>query len=388
LPSGSPGAKPPCSTCRWFDRSCRANSLASITLSEQTVATLGARWRALEAEADLSFFQSWTWIGCLADERFSHPVLLEVEQAGRTVALALLNRTGPLWERERLYLGESGQPGLDAVFVEYNGPLLARGCADLLPSCLRALLEQPIAPRSRRYARRVRLSGVDETQLRAARMAGSVRVLQSRPVRFVDFNALAGGETRFLDSLSANARHQIRRSKRCYEEAGPLRVRRAASVDEALAFLEVLVRLHQITWTSRGRPGAFADPVFMRFHRELIARGVPRGEVDLLRIDAGEQPIGLLYNFVFRGRISAYQSGFDYAAAGPHQKPGLTCHCAAIAAYRVEGAAIYDFLAGNERYKMSLGNAETTLHWVDVAPFRSMRGVLTRWMTSLPVLRQ
>ena len=49
---------------------------------------------------------------------------------------------------------------------------------------------------------------------------------------------------------------------------------------------------------------------------------------------------------------------------------------------------IYDFLAGNERYKMSLSNAGTTLHWVDVAPFRSMQGVLTRWMTGLPVLRQ
>ena len=67
-------------------------------------------------------------------------------------------------------------------------------------------------------------------------------------------------------------------------------------------FLEALVRLHQITWTGRGKLGAFANSTFMRFHRELITRGIPRGEIDLLRIDAGEQTVGFLYNFVFRRR--------------------------------------------------------------------------------------
>ncbi len=383
-----PGAKPQHSTRRWLGRSWRTDPLLRIGLSEPNVTALGPRWRALEAEADLSFFQSWTWIGCLADERFLHPVLLEVEQAGQTVALALLNRTGPCWESERLHLGESGQAALDAVFVEHNGPLLTRGRADLLPVCLRALLEQPIAPHVRRHGRRLRLSGIDEGHLHAARAAGSVQVLRSRPVRFIDFRALESEETAFLDSLSANARYQIGRSKRRYEEAGKLRVRRASSVAEALAFLEALARFHQMTWTSRGKPGAFADPAFMRFHQALIARGVPRGEIDLLCVDAGEQVIGFLYNFVFRGRVSSYQSGFDYAAAGRHQKPGLTCHCAAIAMYRADGAKIYDFLAGDDRYKANLSNAATTLHWADVAPPGSMRGVLRRWTARLAALRQ
>jgi hypothetical protein len=90
--------------------------------------------------------------------------------------------------------------------------------------------------------------------------------------------------------------------------------------------------------------------------------------------------VGYLYNFRYRDRVLAYQSGFDYAASGPHgkgghAKPGLTCHHAAIVRARAEGAVSYDFLAGGDRYKTSLANAATTLHWLDVARPRSLAGI-------------
>jgi CelD/BcsL family acetyltransferase involved in cellulose biosynthesis len=339
------------------------------------IAALETRWRTLEAASDASFFQSWTWVGCLLERRFPRPVLLAAEQDGQTVALALLNRAGPAWEPERLFLGENGDPTLDAVYVEHNGPLLAHGRTDLLPACLNALLHRPIAPRRRRAGRRLTLSGVDAALLQAARAAGAVRLCRSSPAPFIDFAGLADGEPAFLASLSGNTRYQLRRSDRRYAAAGPIAVRRAASVEEALGFLDALAPLHQATWTARGRPGSFANADFVRFHRALIARGLPRGEVDLLRIAAGAQVIGYLYNFIFRGRVLSYQSGFDYAAADAHQKPGLTCHGAAIALYRAEGAASYDFLAGEDRYKTSLSNASAMLHWLEAAPRASLRGL-------------
>ncbi len=155
-------------------------------------------------------------------------------------------------------------------------------------------------------------------------------------------------------------------------------MQRAAGVAEAVAFLQALAVLHQATWTARGRPGAFANPEFARFHHALLARAVPRGEAELLRIAAGEKLVGYLYNLRFRGRVYAYQSGFDYAAAGAHEKPGLTCHHAAIALARREGATRYDFLAGGDRYKTSFANAATTLHWLDVAPRWSLSGLAYR----------
>ena len=69
-----------------------AASLAVTLRAVTDWEALGAQWRELEARADLSFFQSWSWIGCLGQERYGDPVLLEARSDERTVALGLFNR--------------------------------------------------------------------------------------------------------------------------------------------------------------------------------------------------------------------------------------------------------------------------------------------------------
>ena len=314
---------------------------------------LGRAWRAFETRADCSFFQSWTWTGCLAEQRFDRPVLLEVGIDGEVAALALFNR-----RRRALFLGETGDPAWDAVFIEHNGPLIARDRdrAALIQAGLRAAATRHLV-----------LSGVDEaTRLAASDLSGAVRVRQTRPAPYVDYAALPAGP--YSASLSGNTRYQIRRSDRRYAAAGELRIERAGSVAEAHEFLAALAALHQRYWQARGRPGAFAGAHFTRFHHALIERAMPAREVDLLRVSAGRSVIGFLYNFVHRGHVHAYQSGFDYQGAEPHQKPGLTSHRLAIELYRSEGMRRYDFLGGEDRYKTSLANASATLHWLEVLP--------------------
>lgn len=330
---------------------------------------IAADWQALEARAPASFFQSWTWTGCLAAGRFADALLLRAEHGGRLAGLALLGRTGAPWLNQRLHLGESGDPARDTIYIEHNGPLLAADAQHLLLACLDALLAR---------GRILRLSGVGDAVLAAARAAGAVRILNSQPAPFIDLSALGDGEGAYLARLSANTRYQLRRSDRSYAGSGPIAVRRAGSLPEALEFLDALGALHQATWTARGKPGAFANPAFVRFHRALLARAIPRNEADLLRISAGERLIGYLYNFRYRGQALVYQSGFDYAAAAPHEKPGLTCHHAAIAQARRDGLTRYDFLAGGDRYKSSLATDAVTLHWLEVARPWSLAGMALR----------
>ena len=333
------------------------------------VAGLADDWRALEARADASFFQSWTWVGCMAEARFPDPVLLRGERDGQILCLALCNRRKSWGGGEKFWLGESGDPALDGVYVEHNGPLLARGAEVFRAAGLHALLAGGFW-----HGRQLFLSGVDAKILAAAQAAGAIRPLRKSAAPWVDFSALDSGKP-FVAGLSANTRQQLRRSDRAYEAAGPIRVERAKTLAEAEFLLDALAALHQATWTARGKPGAFANPFFRSFHRALLARALPRGEAEILRIAAGTGAIGYLYNFRHRGRVLAYQSGFDYAAAGPRQKPGLTCHHAAIEFCRGEGATAYDFLAGGDRYKTSLSNATSELCWLDVAPRWSARGL-------------
>ena len=363
--------------------------MVCITLSRPSgLAGIADRWQSLEARAEPSFFQSWAWVGCLAEERFVDPVLLAAEEDGRTVALALFNRRRHRLAPEALHLGENGAEAVDSVFVEHNGPLVERNREALLPALLRAALHAPLLQAAGAPARhrRLVLSGVGDTQLQAARAAvaennpgGShIGLLQTRPAPFVDLAGLRRSGASFLESLSANTRYQLRRSARRYAGSGALVLRRPATLEEAWAFLDALAGLHQATWQRRGLPGKFAAPAFLRFHRTLLARTLPRGEADLLRIAAGERVIGYLYNFRFRGRVLAYQSGFDYAGAGPHEKPGMTCHHLAIEAAAAEGMECYDFLAGADRYKTSLASGAVPLHWLEIAPRWSVGGVLNR----------
>ncbi len=340
---------------------------------------LGAKWRDLETRAEPSFFQSWTWTGCLVEERFPDPVLVEAREADRTVALALFNRRAGA-----LYLGQTGDLVLDSPYIEFNGVLTATGReAELTVACLRAARGSP--GRWGFGGSRLILAGIDPATEAAAALTGQLYRTRSLPAPVAD---LATPEPCFLARRSANTRQQVRRSDRGYASIGPVRIERAATLARAYEFLEALVALHQSAWIARGQPGAFANPFFMRFHRTLIARGLDRGEIALLRISAGDRPIGFLYNFLHRARCLAYQSGFDYAHAAPHQKPGLTCHHEAIRFARLMGAGRYDFLAGDDRYKRSLADRAETLHWVEVVGQYSPRFVARRLWDQMAVARR
>ena len=332
-----------------------------VTLSAPDLAQLGPRWRALEDRADPSFFMSWSWVGCQVESRFDRPVLLAGRSEGVDVALALFNRrAGALW------LHETGDPALDAPFIERNGIMIARGHELQLPELVRAL------------PGRLVLSGISDSLAQVVLRRDTAFVSQRRPAPVLDLSDAP------LQRASANTRAQIRRSMRRYEIAGPLALVRGDTVPQALAWLHELAEWHAVTWRARGQPGAFADERTLAFHHELLARGVPRGEIDLLRITAGTELVGLLYNVRRNGRVYAYQSGFVYDSSRPHLKPGLTCHTLAAAWYGARGAATYDFLGGADRYKRSLATQEDSLYWLRLAPRWSPIGIAARIRRHFP----
>jgi CelD/BcsL family acetyltransferase involved in cellulose biosynthesis len=321
------------------------------------------QWAALQARADASAFQTAAWVFCLAPQRLADAVVVRAERDGELVGLALACR-----RRGALFLQETGRTAFDAVYVEHNAPLLARGHEDLATACLGALL-RAAGPGG------LRLSGIGPAVEAALPPGAARRVLARHQAPFVALDALDPGPEGYLASLSRNTRQQLRRSERSYAQSGPVQVQRARDAAEGLDYLDALAALHQAWWIARGKPGAFANPAFRDFQRALVTDGVPLGLVELLRVTAGKRSIGYLYNLRHGDRVCAYQSGFDYAGAAPHEKPGLTCHHAAIELARAEGVRVYDFLAGGDRYKISLSNRSGQLSWLQAAPAASLGGV-------------
>jgi CelD/BcsL family acetyltransferase involved in cellulose biosynthesis len=329
-------------------------------------AALAPVWLDLERRAAGSFFQSWAWTGCLAEERFGDPWLLTARRGDIVVGLALFNR-GPRARLTRpILLGESGRPDLDSIFIEHNGPLLERGeTGDLASRCWAALSES--------FGRaRWLISGTPESSYSALPDDRIARIKARRPAPYRDLPP----DTDVLERLSANTRQQLRRSMRAWEEIGPLTLEVAASPEQADAFLDALADLHQRYWTGRGKPGAFAEPFFGRFHHALSRRASAGQSVDLIRVSAGSRIVGYLYNFVHRGWVTTYQSGFDFGPDADRLRPGLVCHLLAMRHYQRAGMHRYDFLGGEARYKRSLADAEVALLWLDVRhklPWQSRR---------------
>src|SRR5258708_16626498 len=137
-------------------------------------------WRRLEPRTESSFFQSWAWMGCLVEERFSDPVLLTVRVDDCTVGLGLFNhRRRRFVGSSTLWLGESGDPEHDAIFIEHNGLLLDRSQPkDLLNACILAAQRSAIGTAQPGRSRSIILSGVGDEYVAAAKASlGSVHIL-------------------------------------------------------------------------------------------------------------------------------------------------------------------------------------------------------------------
>ena len=336
-------------------------------------------WRDLESRSECAFFLSWDWIGCWVAE-IDTPIQILIGRAkGRVVLLGLLvasHRRGriPL-NIPGVGLNTTGNPDQDVITIEYNGFLVARDCPGqdterAEGAAIRYLLAGRAGPGRHSVGHaslrmdELHLRNVPRTYARNDRNAGVNRELVwSKPSWRVDLDTLRASGRSYIDSLSANTRQQIRRSMRLYEKQGRLVATRARDIPEALAFLDGLKSLHQPYWISRGEPGAFAFPFFESFQRRLIETCHAHGGVELIRVTRGDTVIGYLYNLVYRRQVYSYQSGFLFEA-DPKLKPGLVSHCLCIEMHEREGDSLYDFMAGDNRYKANLGTSGPEMHYV------------------------
>jgi CelD/BcsL family acetyltransferase involved in cellulose biosynthesis len=289
---------------------------------------------------------------------------LRAERAGALAGLALLTSRRGRWLRllpnHQLHLHETGEPTLDSLTIEYNGIISAPALREeVTMAAIAWLLSSPKVDE-------VHLPGLPEALLSTIdgrRFA--VRLRDRKPTFLVELDRIRAADGSFIETLSANTRAQLRRVIRQFGALGALRLVEAMTAEDALRMLEDMIPLHQAYWQSRGRPGAFANPEFLSFHRRLITDGFPSGSVQVLRCEAGDHVVGYLYNFVKDGLVYSYQSGFDYDLL-PRSKPGWLCHFLAIEHNLQRGMTGYDLLAGASQFKASFGKTHENLVWAIV----------------------
>jgi CelD/BcsL family acetyltransferase involved in cellulose biosynthesis len=141
---------------------------------------------------------------------------------------------------------------------------------------------------------------------------------------------------------------------------GTLRLHVAQDASEAWHMLQAAQPLHKQRWGK----AALEYECYHTFHKELIHSSFATGCLDVLRVDCGDTPIGWLYNFIYDNRVYYYFGAFDFDSENAKLKPGLVTHTLAIEHYAKKGLGVYDFMAGNLRYKFNLGQVGSPIRTV------------------------
>lgn len=340
-----------------------------IAYSRSLWPQLEPTWRALLARAgESSPFLSAQWLGGWVEAFGSamRPTALvwrdgRGDPAGCALVSAGKASFGPLTLR-CAYLNATGMPDVSS---EHNDVLC-------LPEHREAIVHD--------LARVIRADGYDELALTGARsaMADELRAAWSvdategyvSEAPYIALDRLRAERKPYASCLSSTVASQVRRSIRLYRASlGYERVDIARSGDQALAWFDELIALHEERWRSKGQAGSFSRPEVRRFHERLLAHA-PGGPDELvaevLRVRFGDETIGLLYTLSCRGRVCFYQSGLQYHPDN-RLKPGFVTHALAAEHYLQAGAVEYDFLGGEPvpvRYKRSLATDVRMLAWL------------------------
>jgi CelD/BcsL family acetyltransferase involved in cellulose biosynthesis len=297
---------------------------------------------------------------------------LRLPAADGTSAIALLGdrleRRHGLLPVRVLALNQSGCDVLDQPWIERNGFFGANPNA--FESHLTQLLDLlRVDPRWDE----LRLGGLTSNHARqalyqAARYGLNARLDLEQPSFNIDLDAVRSqfsGD--YLKALSPNTRQQLRRSRRLAEATlGPLTLDSADSVKQALAWFDETSPLHRARWGGPDHEvfdSGFDNPAFVQFHQGLIRHAFPEGGIQYLRLRAGQTVLAYLYNFVAGRNVHFYLSGIDYRHDAT-LRPGMLAHWMAIEANLAAGMQLYDFLAGDARYKRSLSTGEDRTLWL------------------------
>lgn len=341
--------------------------------------SLAPWWSTLfEAAGRGSVFLSpaWTqtWLERFGAAFDGHWVRWEV--AGRVVAgCLLLERKVPVkgLPLRTLYLNATGDAPVPTPFPEYNDLLCVPGHEAAVLDDLAAWL------RSRRWSR-LRLCGHEASSTAEGlltRLRHRAIERDCKPSRYVDLGQL--GDRPFETTVPGKAGTHVRRNLREYRERlGELQVTRPNGLDETLQAFEAMRRLHLERWKDRDETTTLADEGVVAFHRALIARLWPAGQVEVLRVGNADTEVGYLYNFIVDGKVFVFQTGFAYEASSKWS-PGLLTHTLAIEHYRARGLREYDLLSGDALYKRTLANGVRDLYWTvlyrDTAWIRALLAV-------------
>jgi len=333
----------------------------SIRLSvEEDFGVVERDWRAFEAGAELTVFQTFDWLSTWQRHigRLTGvcPAIVVARDASGILFILPLATHDRTFYRELTWLGSE--------LCDYNAPLLASDFAQ-------------------------RCEGVDFVDLWAqiaSHLQGDARH-RFDAVRFTNMPAMVGGQanpmlalgvvphpsgayaTRLGDDWdsfyaakrSSTTRRRDRTKRKRLGEFGEVRMVNPERVHDILAALDVLMQQKTRQFARMGVADLFAKPGYADFYRALARDPLTRPLVHVSCLNVGPTPAAVNLGLTWRGcyyhLLASYDDG-ERARFGPG-----AAHLHDLLKLAIErGLKVFDFTVGDEPYKRDWSDSEIALY--------------------------
>ncbi|HED16891.1 MAG TPA: GNAT family N-acetyltransferase [Gammaproteobacteria bacterium] len=159
-----------------------------------------------------------------------------------------------------------------------------------------------------------------------------------------------------INSLSRNKRSQLRRDLKKVLVYGEVHITKCENRKEIDQYLDVLFKLHNIRWQSKGLKGMFERlPWEMDFYRHFATAALENGWLRLYVLHQEGVIKAVQIGYVYNNIYCQLQEGFDpehLSGAGNVLRLHVTDECVR------EGLTEYDFLGGYTEHKRRWGSRE------------------------------
>jgi CelD/BcsL family acetyltransferase involved in cellulose biosynthesis len=179
----------------------------------------------------------------------------------------------------------------------------------------------------------------------------------------------------YVNALEPSFRPLLTRYPRRLQSRYSVSFVRCECAEDLKVHLETLFRLHQMRWTGRGEPGAFANPYRRDFYFEMATAFLHRGWLEFWLLKLDGEIVGAQFCFRYNDTVSLLQEGFHPKYAT--EKIGYALRARVLEEMIRSGAKRYDFLGGDDPYKAKFGaHQENYLNLTFAGPSRIGRTYL------------
>lgn len=161
----------------------------------------------------------------------------------------------------------------------------------------------------------------------------------------------------YLRSVSQKMRYEMRRDSR--EVLGKMGARIEVVTEPQLVceHLDTVIQLHVAHWRNVNLPGTLSRPEMARFLKQFCSAPPQGAQTRLYLLKYEEKPAAAVFVFWYGENALFYQTGWDPHSPVARFSPGMVLVGWSIRDAIESGMRYYDFLRGDETYKVRLTKA-------------------------------